>query len=243
MYYHQQNFYTFAWTQPENVDKYSNFVINLIFDWQTLLAAIIAGVPAALGARYLWKQIKLQKDELDRTKRKESISARLRLSTALASLTTYWKKCFSEIMDGNYSINTLPSEALATLMDAASTVDEDTFEVFRDIITEAQVFSSRYKSEVGPLEAGRQNTLLLNIASLHAATDSLYAFARFEAETVKKFAEEREIFEQSLSNMLAISGRLQSRPHDLRIIVNALNSKFRPDTSDTHPPVYPAPEE
>lgn len=239
MNYNHLKFLIFAWSEPSPNEKFSSFWLNLLFDWQTLFAAFIAGVPAFLGAYLLWKQIRLQWQETERVRRKEETSARIRLAPALASLTQYYKNCIGPTLDGLYRDGDIPNYSIEILMSSAPTLDSKVFEHIQKIIIDFQILTSRYPSKVGRLGSGLQEVILVNIARLHSSTNELYPYARFETESVTDGATTREGLRASIANLMTVANRRGKAESDNAAIERALNMSFPPRTSLGVPPVNP----
>ncbi|MBS1164121.1 MAG: hypothetical protein H6R00_146 [Proteobacteria bacterium] len=164
--------------------KYNNFWLDTAYGWQTLITAAIAGVPAAIAAYLLWRQVNDQRKENQRTREQQQIAARIKMPHALALLSEYWKHCFRAIIaeDLTKKTATLPNDALEVIMAAAPTVETDTFKIIRTLVIQSQVFESRLRSAQTRHIGNMIQTLVVDVAYLDFLTDSLYDFARFEMD-------------------------------------------------------------
>ncbi|RWY83428.1 hypothetical protein EHI44_22120 [Rhizobium leguminosarum] len=218
--------------------KFDTYWINFLFDWQTLVAAIVAGVPAIIGAYLLWRQIDIQRLELERLRRKEETSARIQLISVLASLTRYYKSCITPILDGSHAVTDIPNQSLATLMSSAPTLDDKVFRHIQSLIVEFQIFTSRYPSATRPLANSLREIILVDLGRLHSATNALYPYARFETDAVEPAASTKNATRDSINNLIAVTNRSISE-NDRLLIERALNDRFPRKTSSTVPPVEP----
>lgn len=218
--------------------KFGNYWINLLFDWQTLMAAILAGVPAIIGAYLLWRQIEIQRLELERVRRKEETSARIQLIPVLASLTRYYKSCITPIMDDSYVMTDVPNQSLAVLMSSAPTLDDKVFRHIQSLIVEFQIFTSRYPSTTGALTNGLREIILVDLGRLHSATNALYPYARFESDTVESAASTKNAIRDAIKNLISVTSRPPSE-NDRQLIEQALDVRFPRKKSSMIPAVEP----
>ncbi|WP_155898464.1 hypothetical protein [Aurantimonas coralicida] len=224
----------FELVKPE--PKFDTYWINLLFDWQTLVAAILAGLPAGIGAYLLWRQIQIQQRELERVRRKEEASARIKLVPALASLTKFYKRCVIPVIDGSLSPVETPDHSLTDLMSSAPTLNSEVFQRIQTFIAEFQVFTSRYSSTTGNLRGGMQEILLGDLGHLHFSTNALYPYARFEADAVDPVAPTKNDIRDSIKNLISIARHPPSEDN-WRLIERALDIRFPRKTSSVVPPV------
>jgi hypothetical protein len=210
-------------------EKYDNSLINLAFEWQTLITAAIAGLPAAVAAWLLWRQVDDQRKENRRVKQQQQIAARIKMPHALADLSEYWKHCFQAIISEDLSKKTdvLPVGALETIMAAAPTVEAETFEIMRRLVTTSQVFESRFRSAQARPTSNIIPTLLVDVAKLDFHTDSLYEFARFETDTVNVQQPDRMLLSKQIYHGLDINVQYCAAEAKKMIVESALNTEFR----------------
>lgn len=229
-FFHETERYIF-WTVEKDAPKFSIELVNTAYEWQTIIAALIAGIPAAIGAYLVWRQVKIQREELQRIKAKEEASARIKLSLALAQLSKHWRTCVGAVLDDQPRPALLPTDALNTLMDAAPIFDKNTFEAIRCIISDAQVFDSRYGSASIPMTGGIQEILLTDLAMLNLSTDEIFPYARYEVEVVIRGDRKRANIERALRSLIRRSGRNILSASEEIAVSRALNRMFPRQTS------------
>lgn len=226
------------WAGAASAAKYSNFWLNLLYDWQTLVSAIVAGVPAAIGAILLYKQIRAQHFETERSRTKDEVSARIRLVYALSSLTSYYKACVGPLMDRRYNEQEIPLAALETLMSAAPVLNRDVFEHIQQLILQLQIFSAIYPAKTGEMTIDTQNRAIMTIAKLHKATNELYPYARFNTEIITSAKVTTQELTLCMHGLMAGSGNRNATVDD-GILKRALDVKPMRRTSVVVPPVNP----
>ncbi|MCZ7936661.1 hypothetical protein [Agrobacterium salinitolerans] len=239
MNYFELKTWIIAWSDATNATKYPNFWINLLYDWQTLISAIVAGVPAAFGAVLLYKQIRAQRSETERSRTKDEVSARIRLVYALSSLTSYYKACVGPLMDRRYQDREIPVAALETLMSSAPVLNKQVFEHIQKLILNLQIFSAIYPAKVGAMPIDTQDRAIRIIAELHKATNELYPYARFDTEIITGAMVTSEELTLSMHGLMAVAEDRDDPEADIKTLKRALNLKPRRRTSTTVPPVDP----
>lgn len=204
--------------------KYNNVWLDTAYDWQTLITAVIAGVPAAIAAYLLWRQVDIQRKQNQRTKDQQQISARIKMPHALSQLSEYWKHCFSAIISENLINKTeaLPNAALEIIMAAAPAVEEDTFKVVRTLVVHSQVFESRLRSEQTNPTEGLIQILVVDVAFLDFLTDSLYDFARFNTDKLTPNQPDHRALSHQIYNVLDLHDRKCSTESKRMLVESAL---------------------
>jgi hypothetical protein len=209
--------------------KYNNFLLDTAYEWQTLITAVIAGIPAAIAAYLLWRQVDDQRKENRRTREQQQIAARIKMPHALAQLSEYWKHCFRAIIveDLAQKTATLPIDALEAIMAAAPTVESDTFKVMSTLVTQSQVFESRLRSAQSRQAGKMTQVLLIDVASLDLLTDSLYDFARFETDKLVMTQPDQQKLSHQIYHVLDIGDKLCALETKKIIVESALKKHFR----------------
>lgn len=208
--------------------KYNNFWIDIAYDWQTLITAVVAGVPAAIAAYLLWRQVDDQRKENQRTREQHQIAARIKMPHALAQLSEYWKHCFLAIIaeDLTKKTATLPNGALEVIMAAAPTVEADTFKIMRTLVTQSQVFESRLRSAQTRHIGNMIQTLVVDVASLDFLTDSLYDFARFETDRLVMTQPNHQMLSHQIYRVLDFDSRKCAVEAKRLLVESALKRYF-----------------
>lgn len=187
----------------QNAPKFSNPVVNALYDWQTL----ITGLLALAGAILLWIQIRDQRQQYthDREqtaleRKRENLAARIGLPHALSELNIYWKACLQawKQKDPDVRPKPPPLSALKTIMDAAVLVDEATYSSMQKLIIYAQAFEARVGMPVAERPINFFETMIVDIARLSYLTNRLYDFGRMSAEQVAYVPPNRQDLESEI---------------------------------------------
>lgn len=159
-------------------EKYGWWLWNFLYDWQALAAGIIALV----GAAVLAVQVRMQRGELRRQRRKEEVQARLLLPHTLADVHRYLEQMGRAWIAQNMTLRpaALTDRELSTIAATATVVDKKTFETVRQFVETLQTFESIVDD---PSPLNYYDILILDIARLWVLTNSLYAYGRFRADS------------------------------------------------------------
>jgi hypothetical protein len=179
-------------------------VLSILAEWQTLIAGVIAFLPASVAAIFVWKQLDEQRTQYLQVQNSVSIKARMRLSRNLAIISHHFDNCFERLMSGDFSRegHNLPNDLLDDILDVGVASSEKNFAFFRKYIEIIQQYESvcnlyeNYKGEENLVKCFK----LLATADL--MTDQIYPFARFEVEQIEpeKF-DQKHINKQLLENL------------------------------------------
>lgn len=202
-----------------------------IYDWQTLVGAVLAVLAAAGGAFLLWKQISLAKVHEEERRRRRFAAARATMPLLLSAICAYARDVASALKSvhpaaGQYgfgadslalSVPNLPGEltpALERLIE--STGDDDLAQCIADLLSQLQVINARISEipRLGTATGGLQLMIedyMIQTASIYAAASSLFGFARREA-TDPSSSEKMSV--KSALNLLEIREHEFDRLHE-----------------------------
>lgn len=192
-----------------NAPKFSNPVVNTVYDWQTLTTGLLA----LAGAVLLWIQIRDQRQQYahDREQtaleqKRENLAARIGLPHALSELNAHWKACLQawKQKDPDVRPKPPPLPALKTIMDAAVLVDEATYSSMQQLIIYAQAFEARVDAPVAERPINFFETMVVDIARLSYLTNRLYDFGRMSTEQVAYVPPNRQNLESEIRRDLGM---------------------------------------
>jgi hypothetical protein len=191
--------------------KYENWFLNTAYDWQTLIAGVLAVAAALFTGWLLWIQIRDQRNEVRRQRRTDNLSARIRLPHALAELNRYWSSCYSAWKDKTPENRPDPPfAALETIMNSAAAVDEKSFQSIQKLIELAQAFEARLDNRRGTRPVNILDNMVADIAHLTYLTNRLYEFGRMEVDEVPYVkptrADLEEILDRDFNLKLLLEG-------------------------------------
>lgn len=161
---------------------------EIVQSWQTLIGGVIAFVPAALAAVFVWRQLNEQRTQFLNVQEASALKARLKLSRNLSHISHHLDKCYEKLIANNFSHDShaLPDKLLDDVLDAAISARSHNFTYFQTYIEKIQTYASLcgIHADVG----GEENLVncFMVLAEIDALTDRLYPFSRFECEKVKE---------------------------------------------------------
>lgn len=166
--------------------------VGIVRDWQTLIGAFAALIAAIIGAWYLQKQIKTARAIEDEKRWRKVEAARSVLPEALSELAEYSRSCgkrLARIWDGPASPATakappfppFPSGLLPLFKEIVEHAPLERTQSFRSIIMELQVLNANLRGGFKrPSDRLNAASYAARCAYLHALTDKLFPYARFE---------------------------------------------------------------
>lgn len=156
--------------------------------WQTLIAGVIAFVPASVAAVFVWRQLNDQRSQFLHDQESSALKARLRLSRNLSHISHHFDECYKCLLaqDFSYDKHSLPDGLLESVLDAAVSARSRNFKFFQGYIEKIQTYASLCGAHG---DVGGEESLVncfKSLAELDALTDRLYPFSRFECEDVER---------------------------------------------------------
>jgi hypothetical protein len=159
------------------------YFLNILKEWQTLVAAFIA-LAAALAT--IWMMQTQARDERARQRdalHRKGLAARAQMPDALSALSRFTEECV-KWYDSKGAPPDLPTDAISALKNAIEFVESGAARTIFELISFYQVHNSRlfspHTSPAGPEAADR----LFDTTRLRCLVDRLFSYARNEVETV-----------------------------------------------------------
>ena len=155
---------------------------QFVFDWQTLMAGLLALVGAAATVWVIRTQID---DEHERHKDaiyRKSLVARAQMPDALSELSHFTEDCVIEYDRKTKAPTNRRSGAVDVLKNAIEFIDNTTaLEVF-DLVSFYQVHNARLYSSIGSRGGIMDSDRLYDTTKLRCLTDRLFSYARNEVK-------------------------------------------------------------
>lgn len=229
-----------------------HWLLEVAYNWQTLIAGLLAVGAALYASCHVKKQIaiqeaalnkqkkaiKLQQEEIDAHKAKDLRESDKRRKAAIigipeasAEIARYVKKSFKCWVKKDIEQRPdQPKEAIRVLMEAASEVDDENFESFRQLLIQLQIFESRLFTYKSKIIENVLDEMIVDIGKILYIQKGFYDFGRFERNAnVMIFREPiREQIEYEIEKLCLAEAELS--PTIKRRVKNAIENVFIPAT-------------
>ncbi len=203
--------------------RYEVWLLNVLYDWQTL----ITGAIAIVGAFLLWKQIKDQRMQYDLRQKRDNLAARIQLPHALSQLNAYWQASFDAWREKTPENRPKqpPFAAIQTVMNAAVTSDALSFKSMQELVVYSQAFEARLDQKPSERAINFFETMIVDIARLTYLTNRLYAFGRMEQDAVPYMQPTRKDLEREIYRDMGMYRLMPDDPLNV-CVKEALDMEF-----------------
>ncbi|PZP09969.1 MAG: hypothetical protein DI607_12030 [Sphingomonas hengshuiensis] len=214
-----------------------------LYDWQTLVSAVLALVAAGWTVRYLKRQIageNVRHQELVQRDQKlwdrRSMRTKAYLPIALSDVCDYCEEAFIYLrhirdsesgIQGNPVVPSRPAEALEQIRECIEYAEDRAARRLEDILREFQIARSRLEGAPRPLREDMVDHHFDHV-HLRMLVDSLFEYARGDKPT---FEEPQDLQEAYSSAMLSCNRnqRLLS-PHGRTALMDYIAARANPES-------------
>ncbi|WP_051927605.1 hypothetical protein [Ruegeria halocynthiae] len=183
--------------------------IEVIKEWQTLVAGLLALGAAFLTIRTMRKQMVNESIRHESQLRRQKKAARAKMPDALSEMSEYARQVGGYLLETQEEPPQPPSASITTLQQVIEYIDDDAADRAFELASLFQVQHARMTSS-GPK---RQHILhKYDIALLQAYTNSLFDYARNEVESVSNEKPSREDMRTATVNVFDRIRINQNRP-------------------------------
>lgn len=164
---------------------------KILYDWQTLIGAILALIVAVVTIVVMNGQ---RRDEIERHKqeterqhdadRRKKMAVRAAMPDALSSLSQYARECGERLTGRADALPDPPVQAMSTLQAAVEFIDDDAAKRTFELVSWYQVVSSRLASGVPRTRNASYGEAIYDLALMQAYVNSLFEYARNETDDV-----------------------------------------------------------
>lgn len=162
-------------------------VSSVANSWQTLIAGVLAMLPASAAAVFVWKQLNEQRIQFLQIQKRDSQKSRLRLSRNLAEISEFLDSSYANLIKKTFTghEHTVPEKLVEDVLDAGVLSGQSNFEFFKEYTIKIQQYSSLCRLYDEKKDENNLLKCFSTLAEIDIMTDHLYPFARFESDNVQ----------------------------------------------------------
>lgn len=175
--------------------------IDLLKEWQTLVAGGMALIGALITTVILISQHSFEKRKYKEDRRKTEFYMRSLIPDALSTLLSYSEECFRYVHDET-DLPNKPNEAIAILKENIKYSDSKTSKSLFKIVSFYQVHNSRLDSYEDNIAMNKKESMFYDIALLYHYFSNLFAYARNEEKSVKKVFPNESQMKYAIKSMI-----------------------------------------
>lgn len=184
----------------KEVWDFVNAVCGWLYHWQTLVGAILALAAALWTIRVMRKQMQAEEERHLYALRRKKMAARAQMPDALSELSAYMRRCADRIKGATDALPDEPVAAVSALKQVIEFIDDDAAARTFQLVSWYQVFRARNAHDVHNPAHPNFPEQLYDAALLQAYINSLYEYARNEADEVDNAEPSREAVIDGLKN-------------------------------------------
>ena len=184
-------------------------IYEWIFDWQTLVGALLALGAAWWTIRVMRRQMKAEADRHDDAMRRKGMAARAQMPDALSELGAYVRGCAERLTGRAEALPAEPTAAITALKQVIEFINDGAAERSFELVSWYQVFRARMSHDIPHPERAEFADRLYDVALMQAYVNSLYEYARNEEKNVDASDPSREEMENALKNAFNLIHMMQ----------------------------------
>lgn len=175
--------------------------LNVLKDWQTLIAGVGAIIPASIAAIFVWKQVDEQRAQFLQLTERQAQKARLRLARNSSQISQMLDTFYGRLIQESFELNehTLSEAIIEDVLDAGIMSGPTNFEFVKNYVMRTQRYASLCRLYAQSRQRDHLIEIFTELATLDAMTDALYPFARFESDVIAMPEINRTTIERQLT--------------------------------------------
>jgi hypothetical protein len=175
-------------------------VCGWFYHWQTLVGALLALAAAWWTIRIMRKQMQAEEERHRHSLLRKKMAARAQMPDALSGLSAYVRGCGDRIKGATDTLPDEPVAAVSALKQVIEFIDDDAAARTFQLVSWYQVFRARDMHDVPNAAHPNFPERLYDAALLQAYINSLYDYARNEADEVDTAEPSRDDMIDGLKN-------------------------------------------
>lgn len=205
-------------------------IVCFLDRWQTLIAGILATVAAAWTIHLLRRQIRDQRKEFKREKKRlkdtatsQNWAARAHLPDALSDICAYAASCYQQVFAENRGnqLPSVPREAIASVKAAIQYADPISAKALYELVVHFQIHNSRLQSRNGRQLEIEFAQMGYDSVVLQCYCNRLFEYGRNEEKVVTKPVLTHEMMVNAHMTIAGLD-RFLNHHDELRATINTL---------------------
>lgn len=187
-------------------------IYHWVFEWQTLVGALLALGAAWWTIRVMRRQMKAETDRHDEATRRKRMAARAQMPDALSELGIYVRECAERLTGRAETLPAEPTPAITALKQVIEFINDGAAARSFELVSWYQVFRARMSHDIPHQERAEFADRLYDVALMQAYINSLYEYARNEENEVDTSKPSQEEMENALKNAFDLIHMVQHEP-------------------------------
>lgn len=175
-----------------------------LYGWQTLVGALVALLAALLTIKVMRRQMRADADRHSDSLRRKQMAARAQMPDALSELSAYARGCGAWLVGGAPELPEEPSSAVAELKEVIEFIEDSAAERTFQLVSWYQVFRARSMPDVPAPQSAQFRDRMYDTVLLQAYINSLFDYARNEADKVDTSMPSSEGMHNALTNAFTL---------------------------------------
>ncbi|OEO32902.1 hypothetical protein VW23_008785 [Devosia insulae DS-56] len=180
-----------------------------LYDWQTMVAAIIALIAALWTIGVMRRQMKDESDRHNDAMRRKRLAARAQMPDALSELGAYVRGSASRLTGRTETLPPEPTSSIAALKEVIEFIDDKAAERTFELVSWYQVLRARTNHGIPTPGTAAFPDRMYDTALLQTYINSLFDYARNEADDVDTAKPSREDMIEGLKNAFTLVHMVQ----------------------------------
>lgn len=187
------------------------------FAWQTLIGALVALIAALWTISVMRDQMQAETDRHHDAQRRKRLAARAQMPDALSELGGYLRGCGAYLTNEADNLPVEPTAAISALKEVIEFIDDGAAERTFELVSWYQVFRARMSHGIPAPEKAEFADRQWDATLLQAYVNSLFDYARNEADDVDTSKPSREEMIDALKNVFRLVYMMQREEHFIQV--------------------------
>lgn len=191
---------------------------ELALAWQTLVGALVALIAALWTIRVMRDQMRADTDRHHDALRRKRLAARAMMPDALSALGAYVRGCAAYLIGNTDALPAEPTASITALKEVIEFIDDKAAERTFELVSWYQVFKARMSADLPSSERAEFADRQWDAALFCAYVNSLFDYARNEADDVDTSPPSRDEMMDALKNAFTLVYMTQHEEQFVRVV-------------------------